>query len=56
MSTNKRYFNLIVNRVLIEHIGFYALSRFDHEMADVAHSMIVTVSPNFYGIKLPERL
>jgi hypothetical protein len=31
------------NRAVIEHIGFYALSRHDHELADVMHAMIVTV-------------
>lgn len=31
-------------RVLIEHIGFYALSRSAHEKADVFHAMVITVS------------
>lgn len=30
-------------RVLLEHIGFYALSRSAHEKADVFHAMVVTV-------------
>jgi hypothetical protein len=34
----------INSRVVIEHIGLYALSRLTHEMADVVHGMIVTVS------------
>jgi hypothetical protein len=35
---------LIDPRVLVEHIGFYALSRSAHERADVFHAMLVTVS------------
>ena len=30
--------------MLLEHIGFYALSRSAHEKADVFHAMLVTVS------------
>jgi hypothetical protein len=44
---------LIDYRVVIEHVGFYALSRLDHEMADVVHGMIVTVSLDPLINKLP---
>jgi hypothetical protein len=35
--------NLTNYRVLLEHIGMYALSRSAHEKADVFHAMLVTV-------------
>lgn len=35
--------DLINHRVLLEHIGMYALSRSAHEKADVFHAMLVTV-------------
>jgi hypothetical protein len=45
--------DLINSRVVIEHVGLYALSRLTHEMADIVHGMIVTVSVNTYTQRMP---
>jgi hypothetical protein len=42
----------IDSRVVIEHVGLYALSRLTHEMADIVHGMIVTVSVSLKDAKL----